>query len=609
MKTRLLVPRVAALAACVPLLTSVAAPATKTGPATPSYAAKDLDLTQNTPPKDIPDQTSDGLNGFAWQEFIALMWPAQANPPPTVPPGAAGTPLPPTLTYQRCTPTAALPASGGSHAGDVTVWETYYHRVELFSGPANPATPTSGPDKGIPVVTNVVLPDPNANPVYNYSGASSITPPTVNPATNQALFNNLDEASEIQIAKMYYTPLATLADSLLGSLATAQAAAAQPGGVPVPAALVSSTAKAQVQAGLLYEAKGNNVFFNYLATNGFNNIAPRTKAQNNTIKLITNQVTPVPPLPVDNTKYFLFPDNTIEIKATWRHYDATVDSLDDYHWTDGIYYTTDASGNTVSNIGRLLLVSLHIIQKTPSVPTFVFATFEHATNEVNGFRFTNLKAGATAVNGIPGETLPRPLPDGGVIQAVRQFPLTAATNAYNATIQSRLKAAGGIQAVWSNYRLIGVQHTPADNPESLKPSVPPSTTAATGTTPAPVYLPDQEFFLSNFATETNNTLQFFQGGLGGTNFDLPVVTKQGVAARTASGHYRAYASGGCLGCHGAAGQVFGGDFSVIATTTPFAPEAVTPYPGGTVTPQNNAGFPLTATPPAPPPTKKKKKGV
>ena len=477
-----------------------------------------------TPPSDIASPAGPQQAAvFAWQEFIALTWPAKPNPTP----GSSG--------YYRGQPD--LTATSGSTGPDgLTVWETFYHRTELYPGYATGA--------------GNVLPDPDAPPSYLYG-----TPPVkATPTTALNLFNNMDEASEIGLALMYYTPLAQKADALRAQYPN-----------PTPAQQQQINAAA-VAAGLVYEAKGNRVMFDYLKETGFNNPVPRRKARAQTVALINNNKVTGPT--------FLLPNGTTEIKATWRHYNQGVDDLSKFHWRKGIYYTAGAtpSAPPVANNGILLLVGLHIIQKTPSFPTFTFATFEHVSNEANGFRFTNTNPG-TCVPGKCGIAVPRVLPDPGVIEAKRQFPIPASLAAFNTAVQNQLRSQYGQNNVWANYQLIGVQSAVQNDPGGPVPA--------------------QQFFLSNFATESNNTLQYFQGALGGPSGNIPNPNQPSVRKKNATGKYAAYSAGGCVGCHGAAGQVAGGDFSVISSgQNMLGIEPATPYPGGKVTLQNGAGFPL-----------------
>jgi hypothetical protein len=141
-------------------------------------------------------------------------------------------------------------------------------------------------------------------------------------------------------------------------------------------------------------------------------------------------------------------------------------------------------------------------------------------------------------------------------------------------VQNQMRKFFGNNVVWANYQLIGVQAVVQDDPGGV--------------------VPDQQFFLSNFATETNNSLQFFQGGLTGPSTNVPDPNIAHVfVINSKTKKYVGHTSGGCLGCHGSQGQFPGGDFSVIsATANNFSPEPILPYPGGLVSKQNPAGFPL-----------------
>lgn len=475
-------------------------------------------------PTDIPNPADPAQAAqFAWQEFVAVTWPAKPNPDPA----SSG--------YFRGQP-STTEKSGSTGADGVTVWETFYHRNELY--------PTYATGSGN------VLPDPNAPPEYNY-GANQ---PAVAPGASLALFNNADEASEITIANMYHTPFAQAADALVK---------ANPNPSP---AVAQQIAAAQVKAGIVYEAKGNPTIFNYLKGTSFNNIVPRRNARKQLINKITN-------MPVTGTAFEL-PNGSMEIKATWRRYDASLDNLNSFHWAKLIYYTSDGNGGTIANNDIFLLIGLHIIQKTPNVPTFTFATFEHVDNEKTGFRFINSDPQSFTPPAPPGI---RALPDPGIITAARQYPIPGAGSAFNlvafnSAMQAQLRSMFGANNVWANYQLIGVQAVVANDPGGAVPA--------------------QQFFLSNFATETNNTLQFFQGGLSGPGANVPGPNVAHVAKFDGT-KYVAYTAGGCLGCHGSQGQFQGGDFSVIAATgNLFSPEPIRPYPGGPVVAQNPMGFPL-----------------
>lgn len=485
----------------------------------------------------VPSDVSGGVNAtkeqlatFAWQEFIALNWPAKPNPNP-------GTGM---SDYYRGQAASSALASTGS--GGTLVWHTFPHRVELY--PYNAATGTG------------VLPSINAKPDYQYPSYISIVP--ASSSTDLTLFNNLDEASEITLADMYFKPFAMAAEELMvkyGAKATHQE--------------MSAIEDLAIKAGIVYEAKANPVIYNYVSGKGFQALATRNSAAAETVKKINNQT-------YDQSNTFELPTGSIEIKATWRRYDASMDDLADYIHQTGIYYTGSGTKFTAHN-DTMLLIGLHIIHKTPSFPEFTFATFEHKSNEKNGFIFKNSHPQTVTVTGVS-----RKLPDPGVIEAKRQYPIPGAGSAFNlqafnTSVQKQLQTTYGSNVFLANYELIGIQAQIADNPNTEVPA--------------------QEFYLSNFATETNNSLQFFQGGLTGTYANVPDPNTKAVRSYDATTQkYVAHSSGGCIGCHGAQGQKGGFDFSVIsAKGNFFSPEPIEPYPGGMVVPQNPSGFPLSQT--------------
>jgi len=482
----------------------------------------------------VPTEVNGGINPskqdlatFAWQEFVALNWPAAIDASIVV--GSSG--------YLRGQ--ASPDALGSTGSGGTLVWQTYHHRVELF-----PYGAAAGKN---------LLPDINAQPNYVYP--SYVTINKADDSTDLSLFNNLDEASEISLAFMYYKPFAEQAQNLMNKHGT-QATHSES----------SSINDASIKAALVYEAKANNVVFNYIKSNGFQNISTRSSAAAETVKKLSN-------MPYDMTNNFNFPNGSIEIKASWRRYDENHDNLENFIWKNSIYYTGKSPNFTAHN-AKMLLIGLHIIQKTANFPSFTFATFEHINNEKDGFLFTNTNPLTETIDGIS-----RKLPDGGTIEAKRQFPIPASGSdfdlqAFNANVQKQITTEFSAGKFLANYQLIGIQAQVADQPNPTVPA--------------------QEFYLSNFATETNDTLQFFQGGLAGTYANIPDPSQKHVQSYdTSSQKYTAHSAGGCMGCHGAQGQQGGYDFSVIsAKGNFFIPEPIEPYPGGAIVPQNPTGFPL-----------------
>jgi hypothetical protein len=471
------------------------------------------------------------LATFAWQEFIALNWPAKVNPNPS-----AGL-----SNFFRGQASADALASTGS--GGTLVWQTFPHRVELF-----PSKPNSGVNG---------LPDINSIPSYGYSTPyQTVTITPNNASTDLTLFNNLDEASEISLANMYYKPFAINAQKIMkkhGTLASHQQ--------------MKEVNDAGVKAAIVYEAKANNVIYDHVNKYGFQEFSTRSTAAAQTVKKINNQA-------YTKGATYELPFGSIEIKASWRRYDSTVDNLDNFIWQKGIYYSGKSPNFTAYN-DIMLLVGLHIIHKTASFPSFTFATFEHVNNEKDGFIYTNTNPQTATATGVT-----RQLPDPGTIEAKRQYPIPGSSASFdlvsfNTNVQNQLQSQYGKGIFLANYQLIGIQAQVVDNPTTE--------------------VPDQEFYLSNFATETNDTLQFFQGSLAGSFSNIPDPNQKQVHVYDSSTQkFIAHSAGGCQGCHGAQGQKGGYDFSVIsAKGNFFLPEAIEPYPGGKVILQNPSGFPLT----------------
>jgi hypothetical protein len=163
-------------------------------------------------PADIPGgaqaATLEEAAAFAWQEFIALNWPAVAQT------GAAG---------DRETPDTQTPfGTVDPTFGTPLVWQTFRHKVEIYPG-------TGSPHGGA---------NYDALPQYFYNaatvGGDGQVPPcdTASPTTP---WNNLDEKSEIGLDEMF-------AGAGPGAQFTGQQ--------------------------ILYQAKANRVEYNYVVPNG-----------------------------------------------------------------------------------------------------------------------------------------------------------------------------------------------------------------------------------------------------------------------------------------------------------------------------------------------------
>lgn len=482
-------------------------------------------------PADIPGgaqtATLEDAASFAWQEFIALNWPAQA--------GARDTPN--------------TPATFGS-AGPV-VWETFRHKSEIYPG-------TFEAPHG---------PDYNDPPQYIYSPESVGTPTgevvPCGQASASTPFINLDEQSEIGLDQMF--------------------AGSGPGG------------RYDGQQ-ILFLAKANKVEYDY--TFGQQWYKDKAAPLQATAEYVTkNQASPPP----GSTAYVSFPYGTVEIKAAWRKLTPTEASSGRFYTAPVRYYQYQSGPGSdpcyVDEATGWGLVALHIIQKTPTAPYFIYATFGQADNIKTGTgesvedengnlianqtasplerNITSRNATASAVqqllpnpaNSTPGERLyysntteNTAEPQGliSINKRIHDIPATIidinetahqAITAYNAS-------AGLADSPWLYYKLVNVQYQPIDKP-----------------TPGEDYTgPDAAtYYQANIVVETDYNLQVFSGRFqppvegtpaSATNGLITDFADDGSSFKNVYSGGHGFNMGGCMGCHGNA-QVAGSDFSFI----------------------------------------------
>ena len=532
---------------------------------------------------------------FAWNEFIALTWPAQAQGPDTFPRG---------VPYQKGKYGDAGPT------GQV-VWETFRHKVETFPGQGEPnGYNANAADYGFASKPQYVYKANRNGPIPDANGlvppVSGLLNPTIPP------FNNLDEVTQITLNAMY-------------------------AGVSGASPFMGGSQESKASEKILFEAKVNEVLYKYAAEPRMLNGKPYAYYQSenpivgpfgvpHTIKdnsvnyLETGDSKTYPPpyinLPASNPATRQV--GAIEIKASFRKLNPAKEDLNKFY-TAPVRYYVGTVANGIQSIEGFIdsndpsvhevwgLTSLHIIQKTPNVPTFVYATFGHINNilDANGndvelpdgttkpqyltqepflpaltitpstatdpyVQQVTLGAGTSNTNSPQlyyhnvedKEVIVDPatnMPYKGPVNINRRlYPIPPTITAANRMAHNVIRKANN-RAVWLNYRLVNVQARPLD----LK-SIP------KGEEPT--------FFLANEVVETNTSLQHFSGGLlfDGTISDY-YTTKQ---AHYNKGDYikntyvvnndknnkttiSSYNMGGCMGCHGSQGQKNGGDFSVL----------------------------------------------
>ncbi len=512
-------------------------------------------------PTDVPGGASNAdiatAAAFAWQEFIALNWPAQA--------GGRDTPE-----------KSALFGQNAAAGGPPLVWETFRHKIEIF------------PSREKADITNAYpLPQTpfnyNAPPAYFYvpgqvgSRDGGVAPCPGQTRVSQAAWINLDETSQIGLDQMYAGVL--------------------------PAGAAGNNSAPQL---IRFMAKANKTEYDYVlfGNNYYYHSQELDSAEKNFQKAVQNQVPPQPP-------FVSFPPGTIEVKSGWRPLAAGEDPSR-FHTATVRFYEKDKNNSDRPCYfeNQWALIALHIIQKTPSAPAFVFATFEQADNiltrdgkpveDENGAIINPPSGGPTepaltykdappptgpkvSVAGayctdigkrlfyheLPGMS-PRPsntgLPLGGDICVNQRF------NAIPSDIVKVNKAAHNAiadynsknnvqKSPWQYYKLVNVQAYPFD-----KSQIDGSNRST--------------FYLANSVVETDYTLQMFSGRLsGGAPTDYPPPPPPPLQAPpnayVFSPAFHEYNMGGCQGCHGNA-QVGGRDFSFILDGNEFQAEPETP---------------------------------
>jgi hypothetical protein len=280
----------------------------------------------SVPPHDVPQGNTASVQDiaiFAWQEFVALNWPA----------------LDPTTTGKRgrADTTQSFPniKKGADGSFPLLVWQTYQHKNELFpaGGQTNPSFDSTVP-------------------VYKYTGPPISSGPS-NPSFS--LFANLDETSEIGLCVMYSHN--TIRVAYEAKVNRALFNYCNTNGLTNPGGSYNNLTTAR------NNTKNNLQKFGGLAT-------PAAVQEKSIICLPYG----------DNSIPGDAGEGTIEIKAAWRQLTPTEAASGRFYVRKVIFYTGTAFVNQKYNNAIWGLVALHIIHKTKSFPNFVFATWEQVDN-------------------------------------------------------------------------------------------------------------------------------------------------------------------------------------------------------------------------------------
>ena len=508
----------------------------------------------STPPADIPggakNASLQAAAIFAWQEFIALNWPAKAG--------------------VRDTPDTAQ--KFGAATRQPLVWHTFRSKNEIFPGGNSASLPPHGYTSG--GAPNYGYNDP---PQYVYNAAAvgnngqvqacSLQPPVTSPA-----WINLDEVTQIGLDSMFA------------------------GGVPAGSTPVNSNPQL-----IRFLAKANLSEYAYVAQHSYwyaTSGSPRVIATQNFKKAVANNAFP-PAAP-----FISFPTGTFEIKAAFRPLTPDEKNSNRFYSTQVRYYEQGANGKPCYREDQWGLIGLHIIQKTPSAPAFIFATFEQADNllttvggktvpveDENG-NIINASSTSTtpALTYVDSTTNPQVsivgtnycntgsnphlfyqnsagqpgVPTGGSICVNQRDhaispPIVGVNQAAHQAIADYSKANGIVNSPWAYYKLVNVQAYPFNKADIVSDPTAPRNAAT--------------YYQANIVVETNYTLQNFDGQVAEngapTNFNSSGTPYQNAYVLNQDGSLdSSYNMGGCMGCHGVAQSVKGGDFSFLIGAPP-----------------------------------------
>jgi hypothetical protein len=477
---------------------------------------------------------------FAWNEFIALNWPAQP----------------------RTRDIAAGERFFGTVPGPL-VWETFRSKVEVYPGTAGAAPPHGGlggyadPPDYIYAAAQVGAPDGRVKP------CSGERPQPI-------AWINLDETSEIGVNQTFA------------------------GIVPKHDPSGHNSAPQLIR----YAVKTHHVEYLYVVQNQYWYQSPSLSQAVNNYRAAYGSDPPRDPA----TPFVKLPVGTIEVKTAWRPL-APGEDPRRFHTAVVRYYETakPPPGNYCFRQQIWGLVGMHIIHKTPSAPWLIWATFEQADNHLTPDRQTvedaegnirvttpelvykdDPKTPTVSIVGTqycaaPG---PRPflreakqytgLPTGGDVCVDQRFhPIADVITEVNGEAHQAIDAYTALHAIttspWRYYKLINVQPQPFDKSQiQYGPGV---------------NLGPSTYYTANGVIETDYSLGVFSGQIAadGAPTDFTSQGQPGfknVVLLPFQGRsvIPPVNMGGCTGCHSGSAAAYGTDFSFILGQTTSVPE-------------------------------------
>lgn len=199
-----------------------------------------------------------------------------------------------------------------------------------------------------------------------------------------------------------------------------------------------------------------------------------------------------------------FNNSSLDVKSAWM--DMTFAQHPERYYTRTAWVMNPATGQcSQKTVG---LVGLHIVQKTPSRPQWIWTTFEQVDNvppaqpgAPGTFGFNN-GSGTAMPPKNPYAINPLPIPVPSPFNVTRALPINSSTKSTNAAYQQALKSQGS--GVWQFYQLVMTQWPLQLNPPN---PIPPTQSGGPSNT-----------FPGNGATSafSNTTLETFDQGQPGT---------------------------------------------------------------------------------------------
>ncbi len=320
-------------------------------------------------PADIPGGAPNAslaqAAAFAWDEFFAATWPAKPSGPGR-------------YNRDQADPNGIYGQQAASPSGPPLVWETYRHKVEIF--PGTTATGNQGYQSNMPPHGATQGPPDygyNDPPQYDYAPGNVTGPCNPgDPANSPTAWVNLDENSQIFLDTMY----AGINDPK--------------GRQPAPSQELLFLAKAN-RVDYVYAVDPRNAggtqlyqgFWNHsFPTNGggqpANSDNPQYNAALNDFQAYRQAVLTGggPAAPPIQRPYVSLPPGTVEVKSAWRPLTPGEAQSGRFHTAMVRFYNSTANGKSCYRQAPWGMLALHIIQKTPTAPYFVYATFSQADN-------------------------------------------------------------------------------------------------------------------------------------------------------------------------------------------------------------------------------------